>query len=72
MSLMFDIKAIIFDYGNVLCEPQPREDVDAMAVELDIPSDKFVDLYWRDRVAYDCADLDAMEYWTRLAGRQLD
>lgn len=72
MALMFEIKAIIFDYGNVLCEPQPREDVDAMALELDIPPDKFGGLYWRDRVAYDCADMDAMEYWTRLAGRQLE
>ena len=66
------IKAIIFDYGNVLCEPQPAEEVQAIAALLRIPQDELVDRYWRDRLAYDRADLDPGEYWTRLVGRRLD
>src|SRR5437764_14964702 len=69
---MFEIKAIIFDYGNVLCEPQPQEDVDAMAREAGVPADRFAEIYWRDRMVYDCAGFDASEYWSRVAGKQLD
>jgi putative hydrolase of the HAD superfamily len=65
------IKAIIFDYGNVLCEPQRPEDIAAMAVELALTSAQFGDVYWRDRASYDRADMDAGEYWSRVAGRQL-
>lgn len=66
------IKAIIFDYGNVLCEPQPEEEVQAIAAILGIPRDELVNRYWRDRGPYDRADLDPVEYWTRLAGRKLE
>jgi putative hydrolase of the HAD superfamily len=65
------IRAIIFDYGNVLCEPQPPEDLSAMAVELAQSIDRFVPIYWRNRVSYDRADMDAVEYWTLVAGRRL-
>jgi len=68
----FEIKAIIFDYGNVLCEPQPAEDVLAMAALVDMTPDKFTELYWQDRVPYDRDDMKPDEYWIRLAGRQLD
>ena len=67
----FGIKAIIFDYGNVLCEPQPPEDIAAMAAELAQTIDRFGPIYWRDRVSYDRADMDAGEYWSRVAGRHL-
>src|SRR5438876_11872877 len=66
-----EIKAIIFDYGNVLCEPQPPEDVAAMAAELEQTIEEFGPIYWRDRAAYDRADMDAGEYWARVAGRHL-
>jgi putative hydrolase of the HAD superfamily len=65
------IRAVIFDYGNVLCEPQPPEDITAMATELAQTIDRFVPIYWRNRVSYDRADMDAVEYWALLAGRRL-
>jgi putative hydrolase of the HAD superfamily len=65
------IKAIIFDYGNVLCEPQPPEDIAAMAAELAQPIDQFGPIYWRDRASYDRAEMNTAEYWARVAGRQL-
>lgn len=70
--MTFEIKAIIFDYGNVLCEAQPAEDIGAMAAELNMAVPEFVTRYWRDREAYDRTNLDATEYWSRLAGRPLD
>jgi putative hydrolase of the HAD superfamily len=65
------IKAIIFDYGNVLCEPQPPEDIAAMASELALPAGQFLPIYWRDRGPYDRAEMDPGEYWNRVASRQL-
>lgn len=68
----FEIKAIIFDYGNVLCEPQPTEDLEAMAAALGLAAGKFPELYWRDRVAYDRDEMNPAEYWNQLAGRRLE
>src|SRR5258708_2138511 len=65
------IRAIIFDYGNVLCQPQPPEDIEAMAAELGHTAGQFAAIYWRDRVPYDRAETDPTEYWNRVAGRQL-
>jgi putative hydrolase of the HAD superfamily len=65
------IKAIIFDYGNVLCEPQPSEDLAAMAAVLALTLDQFLPIYWRDRGPYDRAEMDPGEYWSRVANRQL-
>ena len=69
--MVFEIKAIIFDYGNVLCLPQPAEDIQAMAAALGMPVADFSKIYWRDRLPYDRADLDPQTYWNRVAGRQL-
>jgi len=66
-----DVKAIIFDYGNVLCEPQPHDDLDAMAYELGLTVDEFMPIYWRDRGPYDRDEMDAETYWNRVAQRQL-
>lgn len=70
--MSFEIKAIIFDYGNVLCDPQPPEDIRAMAAAVNLPPDEFTTLYWRNREAYDRAEMDPGQYWSGLAGRQLD
>lgn len=61
------LKAIIFDYGNVLSEPQNAEQIQAMASVLDLPHDEFVDYYWRFRVAYDEAQFEPVEYWKKVA-----
>lgn len=57
------MQAVIFDYGNVLCRPQPPDSVAAMAAVLDSPRDRFVEIYWRHRLAYDEGKLDPFEYW---------
>ncbi|HUA18711.1 MAG TPA: HAD family phosphatase [Bryobacteraceae bacterium] len=60
-------KAVIFDYGNVLCGPQPPADVEALAAILDLPSGTFTEMYWRFRVSYDAAELDPATYWRTVA-----
>lgn len=65
------IKGIIFDYGNVLCDPQEPHEVQAMADALGVELEQFKEKYWRDRRPYDRADLGAAEYWNRIAGREL-
>ena len=65
------IQAVIFDYGNVLCVPQPREDVVAMAEIFGLPLDRFEELYWRKRLPYDRTEMTPEEYWEdfqRMAG----
>src|SRR5579864_1065166 len=57
------MRAVIFDYGNVLCRPQHRTEVDAMAAILNLPRDRFEEIYWRDRLTYDEGKLDSAEYW---------
>jgi putative hydrolase of the HAD superfamily len=60
-------KAVIFDYGNVLCEAQKPSDIQAMANVLDLARASFEDAYWRFRVAYDEAQLDPISYWRAVA-----
>jgi putative hydrolase of the HAD superfamily len=59
--------AVIFDYGNVLCQSQPPGDVQAMAAILDLPISQFDEAYWRFRVEYDSASLDPIAYWNAVA-----
>ena len=42
-----------------------------MATILEMPVTDFQQSYWRDRLAYDKATLDAAAYWNAVAGRQL-
>jgi putative hydrolase of the HAD superfamily len=59
--------AIVFDYGNVLSQPQPLPDIEAMASILDLPVVQFRDLCWKYRLAYDEGSLDPATYWNTVA-----
>ena len=62
-----ETKAIVFDYGNVLCLPQPRAAVEAMAEMFAVPTARFEEVYWPYRLPYDLARLDAVAYWRTVA-----
>jgi putative hydrolase of the HAD superfamily len=67
-------QAVIFDYGNVLSQPQPAADVQQMAVLLDLPVQRFSEVYWMFRIAYDAGTLSPAGYWNdtaRAASREL-
>lgn len=60
------LRAVVFDYGMVLTGPQ---DPDAYAVLLRItglPMERFEQLYWADRHAYDEGKLTGLEFWQKL------
>ena len=61
------IRGVIFDYGKVLCLPQPASDVEALAAIAGVPAPRFRELYWKHRVPYDRSDLSAETYWQAVA-----
>ncbi|MGH9455217.1 MAG: HAD family hydrolase [Candidatus Acidiferrales bacterium] len=68
------IRAVVFDYGNVLSQPQTTADAERLAALCGTEFSRFSELYWRSRLAYDRADLTAGDYWAAIleaAGRTL-
>lgn len=61
------LKAIIFDFGGVLCHHPPQEDVEGLASIWGLPRDEFLRHFWAHRVPYDRGDLTPEEYWARFA-----
>jgi putative hydrolase of the HAD superfamily len=64
------IRGVIFDYGNVLCHPQQPSDVENMARASGMTTSRFRELYWKFRMRYDRADLNADSYWGSVAGQE--
>ncbi|HXY50140.1 MAG TPA: HAD family phosphatase [Terriglobales bacterium] len=62
-----NLKAVIFDYGNVLCLPPTREDIEGSARILGIPPGRFQVLWSRHRDRYDRGDLSRELYWKQVA-----
>jgi putative hydrolase of the HAD superfamily len=64
------VRAVVFDYGNVLCLEQTPEDMKGMALVCGIPHERFSELYWKLRPPYDRGDIDGPAYWTAVVGQQ--
>ena len=64
------VRAVVFDYGNVLCLEQTVEDMKGMALVCGIPHERFSELYWKLRPPYDRGDIDGAAYWTAVVGQQ--
>ena len=58
---------VLFDYGGVICEPQPEADRARLARASGGPVADFEAAYWRYRLDYDRAALDVTAYWQRVA-----
>ena len=67
ISMRIQPQAVIFDYGNVLCQPQQPEEVQAMAAFFNASVDRFLSVYWPYRVPFDKADLSPEAYWSQVA-----
>lgn len=61
------LKAIIFDYGEVLCFPPTTSEIARMADVFGVDPDQFRRLYEKNRLAYDRGDLEAEDYWAAFA-----
>ncbi len=62
-----NLKAVIFDYGDVLCLPPTREEIEGSAGVLGISADLYRDLWIQNRDVYDRGDLSAEAYWRKFA-----
>jgi putative hydrolase of the HAD superfamily len=58
---------VLFDYGGVICQPQPEADVALLARAARCSIGDFCDGYWAHRLAYDRADLDCVTFWQKVA-----
>ena len=68
------IRAVIFDFGEVLSYPPPPDTIAAIAELLNLTTDKFREYYYAERQDYDRGLLTAEQYWqavARAAGTQL-
>lgn len=67
------LRAVIFDYGMVLTGKPDAEAHDAMVRLTGLSPDRFEELYWADRHAYDEGKLSGNEFWAKfLADAGLD
>lgn len=57
------IRAVIFDYGEVLCPIAPLQKFAPMAKILNITPQRLVERYMQNRLDYDRGDVTAAEYW---------
>jgi putative hydrolase of the HAD superfamily len=61
------LRAVVFDYGMVLTGPRDPEIHDAMVRLTGLPLDRFEDLYWADRHAYDEGKLSGLAFFQKLS-----
>ncbi|HTV81467.1 MAG TPA: HAD family phosphatase [Acidobacteriaceae bacterium] len=62
------IRSVIFDYGEVLCTPDPDAYRQLLALT-GLDAAAFDRCYWADRRDYDLGLFDGRGYWTRFAER---
>jgi putative hydrolase of the HAD superfamily len=61
------IKAVILDYGEVLCYPPTAEEMGRMAAPFGMAPVPFRKVWDRDRLRYDRGDLSPEAYWSEVA-----
>jgi len=68
------LKAVIFDFGGVLCFHPTKEQISIAAADCGMESRAFVQALWKNRLIYDGGQ-DPYEYWrnvAQIAGRSFD
>jgi putative hydrolase of the HAD superfamily len=69
------IRALLVDYGEVLCSAPDPAAFEGMARAAGVELELFGDAYWRLRPSYDRGELDGPAYWRLLAedtGAEID
>ena len=61
------IRAVILDYGEVLCDPPTGEEWGRMASLFNLDAEVFRQLWGRNRLVYDRGDISYEAYWSKLA-----
>ncbi len=60
------LRAVVFDYGMVLTGPPNAEAHDALVRITGLAPDRFEELYWGDRHAYDEGKLTGISFWQKF------
>ncbi len=60
------LRAVVFDYGMVLTGPPNAEAHDALVRITGLDRDRFEELYWADRHAYDEGKLTGISFWQKF------
>lgn len=64
---MYNPRAVIFDFGGVLCFHPSEERFCRIADLFGISTLDLLRIFWANRIAYDAGKLDAAAYWRRVA-----
>ena len=62
-----DLKAVIFDYGEVLCHRPTSQQFRQLAAFFGLSVERLSPLWEKNRGPYDCGDLTSEAYWSMLA-----
>jgi len=66
------VRAVVFDYGNVLSLDQAPDAAAKMARLCGLADNVFAKRYWERRLDYDRADLDGKAYWESVVRERAD
>ena len=66
-NLFSQLKAVIFDYGEVLCHRPKPEEITRLAESFGVTVESLPEIWERNRGAYDRGDLAPEAYWSMLA-----
>ncbi len=64
-----NLKAVLFDFGGVLCHFPPAWKTEALAKAAGAPPAEFLRAFWGNRIPYDSGELTAVTYWARIAAQ---
>ena len=74
-GMLSNTKAVIFDYGEVLCHAPTADEVEAIAKMFDLSRERYRVLWSRNRDQFDRGDISSEVYWRKFAedaGRPVD
>ena len=60
------VKAVIFDYGGVLCKLPPPEQIQELSDLCGLEETEFLKHFWTFRLAYDRGDFDGPLFWRNI------
>ncbi|MEO8026688.1 MAG: HAD family phosphatase [Bryobacteraceae bacterium] len=64
-----DLRAVIFDFGGVLCHFPPPSQTAELAAAAGAPHEEFLRAFWGNRIPYDAGALTAKTYWAKIAAQ---
>src|SRR5580700_1626476 len=69
------VRAVIFDFGGVLCFHPSEDRFARIANLLGLETPDFLRIFWKHRIEYDAGLVDSRAYWAQIAktaGRPID